>query len=460
VTGPQSIWNNWGEVDLGVNGSGNRVDVLNGAAANGNFVLGSASTASSNNVMTVSDPGSTVTGNVTVGNSGIQNHLQIRDGASAQLGGVTISYLQGSTNNSMSIDRASVTADTVNVGFYGYGDLILNRGTFTVNWLYQNLGNFYFNGGVVNAAFSQANLVVGDQIQPARLNLTGSFHHGVITVSSNGWLTGLAAYVTTGYGLGGIENNVTNYGTISPGNPVGEMSILYANLALKPSSTVIFNLQGTNQGISYSDILVTYNVQFAGTLRVRLLNGYRPSSNDVFTLMTFNSSSGAFANGVDGSRIKTSDGLGSFQVGYSGTAFVLSNYQTTDADGDGIDDAWALQYFGHTPLSDAEKRADADGDGLSNYDEFLAGTDPTNAASDFRITSVTTDPSGVITLKFNAVDGKTYHIDFSDDLASWNSVQMPLLAWTAPGTYQWIDDGTETGSLPHSKRFYRVIVTP
>ncbi|AHF93331.1 hypothetical protein OPIT5_27060 [Opitutaceae bacterium TAV5] len=50
----------------------------------------------------------------------------------------------------------------------------------------------------------------------------------------------------------------------------------------------------------------------------------------------------------------------------------------TDADGNGIDDAWELAHFGHTGI---DPTSDPDNDGLSNLAEFLADTDPNVAAT-------------------------------------------------------------------------------
>ncbi len=62
--------------------------------------------------------------------------------------------------------------------------------------------------------------------------------------------------------------------------------------------------------------------------------------------------------------------------------------------GDGIRSAWKQQY-GLDPFNPNLASADADGDGMSNLQEFQAGTDPTNSASAFRITSVTRTGSNV-----------------------------------------------------------------
>ena len=87
---------------------------------------------------------------------------------------------------------------------------------------------------------------------------------------------------------------------------------------------------------------------------------------------------------------------GAYNVTVSVTALDASSYQQAltlvvgmaDTDSDTIPDAWTTLHFGHgtgdgTDLSRASD--DADGDGMSNRDEYIAGTLPLNDASHFAV---------------------------------------------------------------------------
>ncbi|MBX3746801.1 MAG: hypothetical protein KF833_15940 [Verrucomicrobiae bacterium] len=61
-------------------------------------------------------------------------------------------------------------------------------------------------------------------------------------------------------------------------------------------------------------------------------------------------------------------------------AFTLERLSaSSDSDGDGLPDEWELQYFGNL---DQGPGGDFDNDGLTNLEEYLAGTDPTNPDTD------------------------------------------------------------------------------
>jgi hypothetical protein len=77
----------------------------------------------------------------------------------------------------------------------------------------------------------------------------------------------------------------------------------------------------------------------------------------------------------------------------------------SDADGNGLPDAWERQHFGATGTSAS---ADADGDGTSHLMEYLAGTDPRSAASVFRPTSHASGGNLVLTVP--TVDGRSYRV--------------------------------------------------
>jgi hypothetical protein len=73
--------------------------------------------------------------------------------------------------------------------------------------------------------------------------------------------------------------------------------------------------------------------------------------------------------------------------------------------GDGIPNSWKLQ-FGLDPFDPAVAGADPDGDGLTNLEEFMAGTDPTDSSSPFRILAVA--PEGInFRVTWTTVRGRT-----------------------------------------------------
>lgn len=126
---------------------------------------------------------------------------------------------------------------------------------------------------------------------------------------------------------------------------------------------------------------------------------------------------------------------------------------STDTDHDGLPDDWENFYFGNLAQS---ANADADADGVSNLAEYLAGTDPTEAASALRIVSVELAGSGTPALRFQFAASHQYTIEYSSDLKNWSAVENPaLIYYSAPGIAEWQDDGSQTGGL-NPTRFYRV----
>lgn len=88
-----------------------------------------------------------------------------------------------------------------------------------------------------------------------------------------------------------------------------------------------------------------------------------------------------------------------------------------DVDGDGLPDGWETLHN----VSDPD--ADDDGDGVSNRDEFLAGTSPRDPASVLKINALTWGASGCEIL-FDSLNGRLYRVEYRDDFSqSWSLVQ-------------------------------------
>lgn len=81
----------------------------------------------------------------------------------------------------------------------------------------------------------------------------------------------------------------------------------------------------------------------------------------------------------------------------------------TDSDGDGLPDAWELTYA--AGLGVLNGTDDSDGDGTSNAGEYLADTDPLDAASILRITDYAFGPMGSpVTLTWTSRPSRLYYV--------------------------------------------------
>ena len=85
-----------------------------------------------------------------------------------------------------------------------------------------------------------------------------------------------------------------------------------------------------------------------------------------------------------------------------------------DTDDDGIPDWWAIQHFGGATA--CNPNLDPDGDGFTNYQEFILGTDPNDTSSYFTLQAVSGDTEGETWLYWPSATGLTYTIYASTNL--------------------------------------------
>lgn len=93
----------------------------------------------------------------------------------------------------------------------------------------------------------------------------------------------------------------------------------------------------------------------------------------------------------------------------------------SDSDGDGMPDQWEREN-GLNPALASDAAADPDDDGLSNLDEYRAGTDPQDNGSALRLSA--RGEGGRLLIHFRAMAGKAYALAYRESLdpAPWQAL--------------------------------------
>ena len=143
------------------------------------------------------------------------------------------------------------------------------------------------------------------------------------------------------------------------------------------------------------------------------------------TIPTNATSSSAYAVHFD--HVSASpNGIASFPK-LARPGLITFSSRTNSSYHDGIPDSWRLRYFLTLNNLLSQTNADADGDGMNNLQEYLAGTDPTDSTSFFK--NIGTDQGAAqqlndCVISWPSVSGKQYVIERSPSLATpiWTSI--------------------------------------
>jgi len=135
-----------------------------------------------------------------------------------------------------------------------------------------------------------------------------------------------------------------------------------------------------------------------------------------------------------------------------------------DHDGDTLGDDWEWRHFGDYGQNADD---DPDGDGMINYDEYLAGTQPTNMASRFSIDELV-DSGNQHRITVQTYSGRCYTIFYRDSMSGpWSSFILMTngvgywIETNRHGSFTFVDDeGPQTsgGPPPAGRRYYRIRV--
>jgi len=175
-------------------------------------------------------------------------------------------------------------------------------------------------------------------------------------------------------------NNTTPLLTVVSGDNQSGVVNQFNSLPLKIS---VFNAAGT---VPFARASVTFTVLTGGG-KMAVTNTGSPSLSASLSVLTAADGTAQVYYKQPAFALVTSQ----IKVEVS-TAFVVAQSTSTggpgDTDSDNLPDSWETTYFGNLGQSGS---GDFDHDGVSNLEEFLAGTDPTKAP----------DPSSASTVKLS-----------------------------------------------------------
>lgn len=327
------------------------------------------------------------------------------------------SQIRNNTSGTATICVGALNTDSTFSGVISsIGSLALQKvgsGTLTLTGANSYTGQTSIDGGTLNVLNTKS----------------GS---GAVIVNNGGTLAGTStiAGTVTVNGGGAIGPGNAGVGTLTLSGAVtfGGGSFLNVDLGSTASSDMLALTGGSYTRPANGTVTITINA----------LSGFGLGT---YTLVTG-------ATGIDANDFVVGTAPAGYAYILSASNGTLTLSVVTPLEG------WRYAHFGTISNAGvAADSADPDGDGLSNLQEYNAGTDPNDSSSALRISTVVVNGTDLL-VSFPSVLGRIYRLDRSDSLlnASWITVQDSIAGTGGTITI------TDSNGASQPMRFYRIVV--
>jgi hypothetical protein len=139
-------------------------------------------------------------------------------------------------------------------------------------------------------------------------------------------------------------------------------------------------------------------------------------------------------------------------LGAGGALNFTGTYDFLDVNSNGISDSWERDYF-DVASTNRTQLTDTDHDGMTDYAEFIAGTNPTNAASRFYFIGENLQSNRLVQMQWTVSTNRLYQVNVSSNLLGWSSVT----AWMQASNNPTMNFSATNADGAH---FYRIQVKP
>jgi len=451
VSGTGSVWSNRNLLIVGYHGLANSLIISNG----GRVIVNDTSMVGFNlsNRVVVTGNGSLWYngGSLSIGSSSSGNSLVISHGGQVKCGAVASFYYgiigrdSGSSNNTVLVtDPNSIWTNSngLYVGYQGSGNglIVSNGGVVVGTW------------GIVGLWGGSSNYVlvtgVGSLWNGGGTNSIGTSGFGNSLIISNGGEVIAGGDDFTGCGTLGGSNNSAR---------VVDGGVWRCRSSLFIGGAAPFAPPGWNNTLTIAGGTV-----FATNLIVVCGNSIQVDSGAVF-ITNASATAGLNVRGtftINGGTLVTDKLVVTNACGrfiHTGGNLLLGTVvlnPNLSAVGDGIPNSWKQQN-GLDPFDPNLGSQDPDGDGLSNLQEYFAGTSPTNAASALRIIGVVPEGNN-LRVTWATAAGKTNALERSATVGT-NFAGIFTVINTTGTVTNYLDVGAVTNT---PAGFYRVRLVP